>query len=88
MKRAHLELSFFVDPTSVKELLKSPVPVMQVLTDVWNVGGNTISETGDLIFGQEEKRDQTPIGHYSKKMVPVVKVMFDFFEDLDLDSEE
>ena len=88
MKRAHLELSFFVDPTSVKELLKSPVPVMQVLTDVWNVGGNTGSEIGDLIFGQEEKRDQTPIGHYSKKMVPVVKVMFDFFEDLDLDSEE
>lgn len=83
MKRAHLELSFFVDPTSVKELLKSPIPVMQVLQDVQNVVGNTATEATDLIFGQDDKRDQTPIGHYSKKMVPIVKVMFDLFEDIE-----
>ena len=88
MKRAHLELSFFVDPTSVKELLKSPIPVMQVLEDIQNLGGNTVTETGELFFGESKKRDQTPKGHYSKKMAPVIKVMFDLLEDLDLQSDE
>ena len=84
-RRAYLELSFFSTPSSVQELLKKPLPVMAVLEDFVNFGGNTGSEITDLIFGGEEN-DKTPIGHYSKKMVPVAKVILDFMEDFNVEE--
>ena len=87
LERMYLELSFFSNPASVKELLKSPLPVMQVTEDIQNVFGNTFSEAGDIITGSTE-RDQTPIGHYSKKMLPLLKVGFDLLEDIDFNFDD
>ena len=85
-RRAYLELSFFSTPSSVQELLKKPLPVMAVFEDFFNVVGNTGDELSDIIFESEpDAKDKTGIGHYSKKMVPLVKVILDFTEDFNVE---
>ena len=84
MNRIHNEMTFFSSPTSVKEILKSPLPVMRVIEDGISVISNTFDEATDILFG-EDARDSTPPGSATSKLFPIlpwaVDVLSDFREE-------
>lgn len=80
-RRSYLELSFFSDPRSITELVRNPVPIITLGADAIKFISNTGDEFYDIITGLEGvERDETPIGHYSKRFVPV-KHIERFLED-------
>lgn len=81
MERVHNEMSFFSSPTSVKEILKSPIPVMKVIEDAMAVGINTLDETGDLLFGEDDSPDRANIGKKSGRLFPIVPWAVDVLSD-------
>ena len=85
LKRTYLELSFFANPMSVRDMLKAPIPILQVGVDAVNMINNTSDELGDIIFG-EDAYDSTGKFHYTKKMFPVIKQIDSFFEDFNTED--
>lgn len=87
LNRTYLELSFFVNPLSFRDIVKTPIPLMQVFTDAFSFGKNTIDETSDILFGENDPRDKTGKFHYGNKMIPGMR-MFQFMEDIDWGDEK
>lgn len=85
ISRVYLEMSFFTNPSSVKDILKSPVPIINVGTDMLGFIENTWDEATDRIFGLEgepgDARDRTPALHYAKKQVPILRSLDDLWQD-------
>lgn len=79
--RVYNELSFFVNPASAKEILKSPIPVMRVVEDLYSVLSNTFDETRDMVLGENQDYDVSPIGSKSSKLVPIVPWVIDVISD-------
>jgi hypothetical protein len=94
LERLEAELTFFLNPTSTKELLRSPIPVMQVMVDIVNMSDNTVDEILDYIFGTEvqsgrnagkrerERSDKTGWGYYSGRMIPMARPVLEHMEML------
>lgn len=78
--KGFLELSFFLTPSSVDEVLKRPIPSFSFFTDIQRFIFNTFGETYQFVTGEEDKRDQTGIFHYATGFVPGGKVVADVFE--------
>lgn len=66
------ELSFFVNPLDWTQNMQSISPLFRFVTDAMKLVINTGDETTDLIFGEDNKKDQTPIGYYTSRMIPYV----------------
>lgn len=81
MRRAYLELSFWSSPQSVNEILKAPIPLVQVFTDISDLVMNSVDEGRDLLFGENDPQDKKGKLHVTKKMFPVVKFGFDILDD-------
>lgn len=81
LDRVHNELTFFINPTSVNEIIKSPIPVMRVLEDAINLGNNTLDEFGDTVFGEDETNDRSPVLSKTGRMFPVVPWIVDIITD-------
>lgn len=78
--RGFLETSFFLQPSSVKQILKQPIPAASVLWDLESWGKNLASESYQHISGDINKKDRTPFGYYTAKMIPLGKPITDLFD--------
>lgn len=90
--RGLMEIMFFFDPNTVKQIAGQPLPLLNSVTELWKFLGNTVDESRDVLFGkdykgkfiwEEDKDDKTPPLYYSSKMVPArgVTDFIDFFGD-------
>lgn len=66
------ELSFFVNPLDWSQSLQTVTPIIGLVKNIFQLVGNGWDETTDLIFGEDNKKDKTPIGYYMSKMIPYV----------------
>ena len=66
------ELSFFVNPLDWSQSLQTVTPMIGLVKNIFQLVGNGWDETTDLIFGEDNKKDKTPIGYYMSKMIPYV----------------
>lgn len=71
VNRSLLEISFFLDPRSVMEIVKFPFPVMGVMQTVSSITENALDETRDIAFGENQPNDTTGYGYYSLKALPI-----------------
>lgn len=82
--RGFLELSFFLQPSSVKQILKQPIPLASVLFDGELILRNTITESYELLSGDVNKQDKSPWTYYFvTRAVPVGKTAADTFDIYD-----
>lgn len=72
LKRTTLELSFTYSASSVLDIVKSPFAVFTLAKDLSKIRNNTIDEAVDIMFGENQNRDTTPIMYYTIKQVPVL----------------
>lgn len=72
LKRTTLELSFTYSSSSVLDIVKSPFAVFTLAKDLTKIKNNTIDEAVDIVFGENQNRDSTPIMYYTIKQVPVL----------------
>jgi len=69
------ELSFTYSPVAFAGMIKSPLPMLSLVTDLQKTLKNTGDEVLDVIFGEErfiggESNDKTPILSQTSKWVP------------------
>ena len=92
--RGLMEIMFFFDPSTVKQIAGRPLPLLNASVELFNFLGNTVDETRDLPFEKdykgvliwkEDKNDKTKPLYYTSKMVPVrgLTDFIDFFETHD-----
>lgn len=67
--RAESEIAFAMNPAEFIKLTQNPFPMMRLLSDIYKTINNTMDESRDLIFGENEKNDKTPIGYYSSQWI-------------------
>lgn len=80
-RRTYLEVSFFADVRSVTELVRNPVPIISIGSDMLKLISNTSDEFFDEIFGlQGVETDKTEKLHYTKRFIPT-KHIEKFLED-------
>lgn len=79
LKRTVLELTFFWSVGTVKEFNRDIIPMFRVFTDFMKAGENFVQESAEA-FGliDENKRDTTPFGYYSSKMIPFLNRVLDY----------
>jgi hypothetical protein len=68
--KSQLELGFVVNPSDIVGMIRSPFPVIGLLIDAQKIVTNGIQETMELITGDVNKRDKTPLGYHTFKFVP------------------
>ena len=101
LKRTHNELTFFMLPQSLQDILKAPVPIMGIMNTIISIPVNGVDETLDFLFGEpiesgknkgkkeRGKGDNTDWFHYTKRAVPVARPVIDIMEFLaELTDEE
>jgi hypothetical protein len=81
------ELTFFASPTSANEILRTPIPLMALMSDFLTFGVNTFDENKDLLFGENEKADGTGYFYYSKKMIPLLRYPVEWINDIEKDYD-
>jgi len=87
LNRGLLEISFFFSPSSISQIIKSPVPAFTIFSNIGKWADNTVDEWKDLINGENSPRDNTPFGYRTLKMIPGVSSAVDFFDIFDTYSE-
>lgn len=71
--RTNLELSFWFDPQSVTDIIKSPIPLWRLITDTQKITKNFFQEESESIgLIPVNKRDKTPMGYYTMKRLPIL----------------
>lgn len=80
---AYLEASFFILPSSLQELARSPFALLGFAELVGRFFANTADELRDDVFGENDKRDPSPRLKYMFKLTPGVGGMSDFFNVFD-----
>lgn len=81
LNRGFLELSFFFDLNTVKQLSENPFPVMKFFTnDIRLATSNFFDELGDDIQGVNNKRDKTPYMYYTMNNVTPFNSWVKFFD--------
>jgi hypothetical protein len=91
MNRGLLEIAFFFNPATVKQIAGQPLPLLKTVTELQNFLVNTVDEGRDLITGEDykgilpwrwelDKNDKTPLMYYSSKMIPGARGATDIFD--------
>ena len=70
LARTRMEMGFAINPSEFTNLLRSPLPMASLAVDLGKAITNFNQETWDLIHGTENKRDNTPFGYYTFRLVP------------------
>lgn len=68
MAKANSELSFLWSPAQMVQIIKNPVPMSALFTDVIKLGKNTFDEGRDIIFGENSPYDKSPMFFYTLQM--------------------
>jgi len=87
LRRLSRELSFFIDPSAMIQTVgRNTIPLTGIAVDVQKLLTNTADETRDLLIGEDNKKDQTPLGYYSRTFIPGYRLTT-FFEMFDSDTK-
>jgi hypothetical protein len=73
------EVAFFYNPSEFRTLMKSPIPILSLFTDIFSFGENVIAEIWGLGTENEKLIDKSHPMKYFNKMVPVVRQVQDIF---------
>lgn len=65
LAKARLEMGFMLNPMDMLQMFKSPIPVLQVLTDAQKGVSNFFDEGYKIITGKKDNRDKTPLLYYT-----------------------
>lgn len=72
-QRSNLELTFWFSPQSVTDILKSPLPVIRLVTDTQKAINNFFQEGAEAVgLLPVNRRDKTPMFYYTMKRLPVL----------------
>ena len=90
LNRANNELTFYINPKSATELLKSPFPVISTLTDLQSFASHlnkeTFNQVQQLATGDEEEDlKKAKPSKYLFKLFPITKEMMNWGALLDDD---
>jgi hypothetical protein len=72
---SYREMSTFINPTEWTNTIQTLSPLIRLINDFIKLLGNGWDESTDLLFGEDEKKDTTPIGYYSVKMIPYMSAL-------------
>lgn len=87
LRRLSRELSFFIDPSAMIQTVgRNTIPLTGIAVDVQKLLTNTFDETRDVLIGEDNKKDQTPAGYYSRTFIPGYRLTT-FFEMFDSDEK-
>ena len=70
MMKAQLELGFALNPTDWTQMFRTPIPLTGLAVELQKSFFNFIQESNDLIMGNDNRRDKTPFGYYTFRMLP------------------
>jgi hypothetical protein len=79
MDKYYNEVAFFYNPTEFQSLIKSPIPITGLFTDIAHFGQHTIKEVWGLGTGNEDLVKKSHPMKYFNKMIPVAKQAQDIF---------
>jgi len=79
MDKYYNEVAFFYNPTEFQSLIKSPIPITGLFTDIANFGENTIKEVWGLGTNNEKLVKKSHPMKYFNKMIPVARQAQDIF---------
>jgi methyl-accepting chemotaxis protein len=79
MDKYYNEVAFFYNPSEFQSLIKSPIPITGLFTDIYNFGEHTIKEVWGLGTGDEKLVKKSHPMKYFNKMIPVVRQFQDIF---------
>lgn len=68
--KAGSELTFMWNPSEFIRIMKNPIPVTGLLTQLKNTVFNGFDESRDLMVGENKKNDPTPAGYYMMQWIP------------------
>lgn len=82
--KTNQEMSFVFNPIDFTNMVKSPLPMIGLVTDSWKMMKNTVDEILDIPFGEERAiggtdKDKTNIGYYAHTFIPGGRLL-DFFD--------
>jgi hypothetical protein len=98
VNRARREIAFAISPDDWKStLLRSPIPMLSMIEDVYKTIKNGFDEAGDAIFGEDVEREgisgaifgknkgkeKKPFGYEAMRWIPLNKMfrMIEIFEE-------
>ncbi len=71
LSRVLLETSFSINPMEFEKFNKSLIPAMSLVTRLGRILSNGIKETAELAgLRPEDRRDKTPLFHYTARSLP------------------
>lgn len=82
-RRAMLELSFWFSPGSVDEIVKSPLPLWSLFTDLQRLINTSVREVTFQIEGERDPRVKTTPTYYILKGTPGINQVLQFFKYFD-----
>lgn len=68
MAKANSELTFLWSPAQMAQIIKNPIPMASVFTDILKLTKNTFDEGRDIIFGENSPYDKSPAFFYTLQM--------------------
>ena len=84
---SYREMSTFINPNEWTNTIQTLSPLIRLINDIYKMVGNGFDETRDLIFGENDKKDTSPIGFYTVKMIPYVSSLSRQMEWFDQDKK-
>lgn len=78
LEKSTLEAGFWLNPRSVNEVIRQPMPITSLVTDITRLNKSIAREVTYLLGEERDPRVKTNPFYYSVKMVPVVNQVFDF----------
>ena len=79
MDKYYNEVAFFYNPSEFQSLIKSPLPITGLFTDIYNFGKHTSTEIWGLGTGDEKLVKESHPMKYFNKMIPVARQFQDIF---------
>lgn len=85
LKRYIQEVSFFIDPSSTGSILKKPIPILSLGTDITGFIRNLTTESIGRISGDEEMVKESKPLRYLNRLFPVTSAIENFWSMTDPD---
>ena len=80
VNRVRRELAFFYGGGTLQMVTQNPLPITGVLVNGGKAIYNFIDESVEAVSGMDDRRDTTPYGYYTLRMLPYHRLYTDLFE--------
>lgn len=79
MRRALLELSFWLSPSAAGDIIKSPLPILGLVERIGSMLQNSIVQTSYIVRGERDDTNDKYLGYYVLKTIPAVNQFMNLF---------